>query len=140
MRAAIIFLLLIPAFIALGHDFYLFYNEHMNPGIFSIDLLMEKFKFSALGFIWTTYEVESYRSVVAGTAPETWAIIDNILTWKAFYVGLGFAGIFIILFLFLKLFGIGPFVNQGRINRKQKDTPESFRAGAKSKKMQYTRK
>ncbi|MCB1581011.1 MAG: hypothetical protein H6859_08890 [Rhodospirillales bacterium] len=140
MRASVIFLLLIPAFIALGHDFYLFYNEHLNPGVFSIDLLKKEFKFSALGFIWTTYDEASYKSVVESTAPETWATIDSLLTIKAFYAGLAFAGIFTAFFLILKLFGKGPFVNEEAIYMEKSSKDVSFRAGSQSKKMQYKRK
>ena len=140
MRASVIFLLLIPAFIALGHDFYLFYNEHLNPGVFSIDLLKKEFKFSALGFIWTTYDEASYKSVVENTAPETWATIDSLLTIRAFYAGLAFAGVFITFFLILKLFGKGPFVNEEAIYMEKSSKDVSFRAGSQSKKMQYKRK
>ncbi|MCB1720174.1 MAG: hypothetical protein H6860_06380 [Rhodospirillales bacterium] len=140
MRASIIFLLLIPAFIALGHDFYLFYNEHLNPGIFSIDLLKKEFKFSALGFIWTTYDEASYKSVVENTAPETWATIDSLLTIRAFYAGLAFAGVFITFFLILKLFGKGPFANEEAVYTEKSSKGVSFRAGSQNKKMQYKRK
>ncbi|MCB9982971.1 MAG: hypothetical protein H6861_04745 [Rhodospirillales bacterium] len=142
MRASLIFLLLIPAFIALGHDFYLFYNEYLNPGVFSIDLLLEKFKFSALGFIWTTYAEDSYKNVVQSTDPETWATIDSLLTIKAFYAGLAFAGFFIVLFLILKMFGKGPFANEEEAytNNKFSSKSDTFRAGGQSKKMQYKRK
>ena len=139
MRGSLVFLLLIPAFIALGHDGYLFYMEHLNPGIFSIDLLMEKFKFSALGFIWTTYDAESYKNIFETTDEETWAQIDAFLTIKAFHLGLMFAGFFIVLFLLLKMFGIGPFVTEGHYQSKGSE-PTSFRAGAQSKKINYKRK
>ena len=141
MRLGVILLLLIPAFIALGHDFYLFYINHLNPGVFSIDLLKEEFKFSALGFIWTNYELESYKSVVKSTDRETWSTIDTILTWKAFYVGLAFAGIMTVLFLILKIFGVGPFSSEEEtsfVASGKKDV--SFRAGSSSKKMNYKRK
>lgn len=139
MRLSLVLLLLIPALIALGHDGYLFYMEHLNPGVFSIDLLKDKFKFSALGFIWTTYDPESYKSVVESTAPETWAQIDTFLTIKAFHLGLAFAGVFIVLFLILKMFGIGPFVPESNYQSKGSE-PTSFRAGAQSKKINYKRK
>lgn len=144
MRGILVFLLLIPALIALGHDFYLFYIEHLNPGVFSIDLLKKEFKFSALGFIWTAYDEASYRAVVASTVPEDWAKIDKFLTYKAFFVGLAFAGSFIVLFTILALFGIGPFTSEeGTVSnsrQSKKDQAESFRAGGQSKKMQYKRK
>lgn len=141
MRASLLFFLLIPAFIALGHDIYLFYQQNLNPGIFSIDLLLEKFKFSALGFIWTTYAVDSYKAVVEATAPENWAIIDKFLTIKAFYLGLAFTGTLIVLFTILKLFGKGPFASEeGTHSAKKSKEPKSFRSGNQSNKMQYKRK
>ena len=113
MRATpLILILLIPALIALGHDIYLFYTNFLNPGMFSIDLLMKEFKFSALGFIWTTYDVESYKMAVQSMAPADWAKLDKFLTLKAFYVGLTFTGIFILLFAILKIFGKGPFAGE----------------------------
>lgn len=142
MRGTIIILLLIPAIIALGHDAWLFYNEHLNPGAFSIDLLKNEFKFSALGYIWTAYDETSYRMTVESMAAEDWAKIDKFLTYKAFYVGLAFAGIFIALFSILAMFGIGPFVNEegSGSKRSKKSEPESFRGGGKSKKLNYKRK
>lgn len=140
MRGITIFILLIPAMVAIGHDTYLFYQEHLNPGIFSIDLLMEKFKFSALGFIWTTYSLETYESVVQTTDKDTWSVIDQILTFKTFYAGLLFAGIFIFLFTIFSFAGIGPFASEeGSKSAKEKEI-ESFRSGAQSKKMKYKRK
>ncbi len=141
MRASLLFLLLIPAFIALGHDIYLFHQEHLNPGVFSIDKLLAEFKFSALGFIWTTYSVDSYKMIVEATAPDTWATIDKFLTIKAFHFGLGFTGFMIFLFWILKQFGAGPFASgDGEKSGKKSSDPVSFRSGSQSKKIQYKRK
>jgi len=135
--SSLLFLLLIPAFIALGHDMYLFYeNVVVEKGF-----ILEEFKFSALGFIWTTYAEESYKSVVASTTPEYWPTIDYLLTFKAFFVGLGFAGIFVVPFMILKLFGKGPFMSEsGYSAREEKNKETAFRAGANKKKMNYSRK
>ena len=140
MRGTIIFVLLIPALAAIGHDLYLFHQEHLSPGVFSIDLLMKEFKISALGFLWTTYGLESYKSVVQTTDPETWATIDKMLTFKAFYSALAFAGVFIAFFTILKFMGIGPFVTEENRKTVQEKEIDSLRAGAKSKKMKYKRK
>ena len=121
----IIILLLIPAFIALGHDCYLFYQEHLNPGVLSLDLIVEKFKFSALGYIWTTYDVESYKNAVGSLEADQWSLLDYILTFKAFYVGLGFAGIFILLFAILALFGRGPFTSAAQGAQVRSFSPKS---------------
>ncbi|MAI61302.1 MAG: hypothetical protein CBB87_02285 [Micavibrio sp. TMED27] len=109
MRVSIIILLLIPAAIAFGHDFWLFYEQHLNPGIFSIDLFMKEFKLTALGYLWTTYDVESYKLTVQSMSKEEWAKIDYILTFKTLHVALGFAAIITALFVLLGIIGKGPF-------------------------------
>ncbi len=110
----LIILLLIPAMIALGHDAYLFYVNHaQGPAPISLDMIIEKFKFSALGFIWTTYDVESYKLAVSSMSEDDWSIIDHILTYKAFFVGLGFAALFIVPFSIMALFGKGPLSGSG---------------------------
>jgi len=114
----LILLLLIPAFIALGHDIYLFYIHEIEPlRVVTFDallrLLQEKWKFAALGYIWTTYDVESYKLTVESTSKEDWAVLDWLLTFKAFFVGLGFAGIFLVPFGLMALFGKGPLASEG---------------------------
>ncbi|MBX2833973.1 MAG: hypothetical protein KTR28_03280 [Micavibrio sp.] len=101
-------IVMIPALIALGHDGYLFYMEHMNPGRFNMQLLQDKFKFSSLGYIWTTYDVESYKTTRESLSDEDWAELDTILTFKAFYVGLGFAAVMMFILGLFALFGKGP--------------------------------
>lgn len=130
MRTALIILFLIPALAALGHDGYLFYQEHLNPGVFSLELLQKEFELSALGFLWTNYDIESYKLAVSSLAPEEWAQIDKILTLKAFFLGLGFAGLFIVPLSILGLFGTGPFASEGKMSGK----------GKKSGKALYNRK
>lgn len=137
-----VLLLLVPALIALGHDVYLFYVNYAEPQGFSVDLLLKEFKFSAFGFIWTTYDEESYKNFVSGADPETWASVDYLLTFKAFHTGLVFAGVLTALFLALSLFGIGPLATEGgRIYASDKKKTEiSFRSGQGNKKMTYKRK
>lgn len=144
MRALPVFLVLIPALIALGNDIYLF-SEEYSEDITSIDFVMEKFKFSALGKSWTHYDIDSYKATVKSMG-EDWPKLDRLLELKAFYLGLGFAGFMIALFYFLKMFGVGPFVSEdtGKTvsfsRSSKKASKDSFRAGTKSKKMQYKRK
>jgi hypothetical protein len=137
-----IFLLLIPAFIALGHDCYLFYVNFLETQPLTLALVQKEFKFSALGFIWTSYEPESYKATVDSTDPETWAIIDYLLTYTAFYVGLGFAAAMTVLFGFFGLvFGIGPMaMEDGKIFHASDSKKESFRSGQGNKKFEYKRK
>ena len=136
-------LLLIPAFIALGHDTYLFYVNYIEPKGFSLDLLMKEFKFSALGFIWTSYDEEGYKTAVGSVDEETWSIIDYLLTFKAVFVGLGFAAVMTVLFgLIGIIFGKGPFAFEGRsvVYSSGGGKGKSFRSGEESKKFNYKRR
>lgn len=147
MRVIFIILVLIPALVALGNDFYLFAELHLEKKPFSIALLQKEFQFSALGFIWTHYDLASFKETVKSMPPEDWARIDKMLTFKAFYVGLTFAGIMTTLFFILGLAGVGPFAKDEEssgsmsLGRQSKSArKESFRAGSKSKKANYKRK
>jgi hypothetical protein len=138
-----IILLLIPAMIALGHDTYLFYVNYVETRGFSLDLLMKEFKFSSLGFIWTTYDEESYKTTVGSVDPETWSIIDYLLTFKLVFVCLGFTAVMCVLYFIVGLFGKGPFAIEraARVfhSSDSKDAT-SFRSGQTSKKFEYKRK
>jgi hypothetical protein len=138
--ALLIFVLLIPAFIALGHDIQLFYVNHAQDAhVITTDFIKEKFKFSAFGFIWTNYEPESYKATASSLDPETWAMVDKFLTIKAFFAGLTFAGVMVALLALLALFGIGPMAGEAKLvygsNKK-----EPTRIGKKSGGMEYKRK
>ena len=138
--ALLILILLIPALIALGHDIYLFHANHIaNGAALSLDLIKEKFKFSAFGFIWTNYEPESYKATAAGLDPQTWGTIDKMLTIKAFYAGLAFTGGIIVIMAFFALFGLGPMAGDGgRVyGGKDKKAPTIRNKGEK---MKYNRK
>ena len=141
--SSFIFLVFLPALLALGHDAYLFYINIVETKGFTLDLLIQEFKFSALGFLWTSYEPESYKTTVAGADPETWSLIDYILTFKTFFVGLGFGGIMTAVFgLFGIIFGIGPlkFEKGSVFHASDKDKDVSFRSGQQNKKFEYKRK
>lgn len=125
-----VYLVALPALVALGHDCYLLY-ENLDNG----------FKFSSLGFIWTTYHPESYREIMHSADPRTREIIEALLTFKAFYVGLGFAFFFYILIGIANLMKIGPFSQGGKAPRRGGDMSLSRHHDRdKSKPMQYKRK
>lgn len=92
----LLFVVTLPVVAALGHDLYLFYlNQDMG------------FKFAALGWIWTRYEPDSYKTVFETTEGDYWPYINALLAQKAFFVTLGFASIFYVLALFMKIIGVG---------------------------------
>jgi hypothetical protein len=68
MRGGVIFfcfLVSLPALLVLGHDVYLAYLD-MQEG------KPEPFKFSALGWLWTTYHMESFEYARAYFTQDTW--------------------------------------------------------------------
>lgn len=140
--ALLIFILLIPAFIALGHDIYLFVQQHVpNTAMLSLDLIKEKFKFSAFGFIWTHYDPNSYKEAARSLDPDTWASLDKFLTIKAFYAGLTFAGVIVVIMSVFALFGLGPMASEGGRVYSGKDKKAPSRVGKKAGgKMEYKRK
>lgn len=137
----LIFVLLIPAMIALGHDIYLFYENHAKDApMVTTDIIQEEFKFSAFGFIWTNYAPESYKMTRLSLEADTWAMVDQFLTITAFYAGLTFAGVIVAFMAFFALFGLGPMASEGgRIYGGKEKTPPKI-GGKKTGKMEYKRK
>jgi hypothetical protein len=109
-----LFLVTIPALIALGHDLYLFYADNgMNSVAADVSQQIEDKGatsfFATLGWIWTHYSPDSYKWAVENTEPDIWAYINTALSWKAFFTGLGFAAFFFVLIGIMKVFRLGPF-------------------------------
>ncbi|MFK7840036.1 MAG: hypothetical protein AB8B83_06860 [Bdellovibrionales bacterium] len=138
----IIFILLIPAIGFLIHDCYLLYANHISQASFiSLDLIINNFKLSAFGFIWATYAPETYKTVAAGTDPETWAKIDSFLTLTGFYTSLAFAGTIIAFLIFFAFFGLGPMANDGgRVYASKEKKSPKIGKGKNKGKMKFTRK
>lgn len=108
----LLILALFPALTALGHDMYLFYEQHgVNSIIADAQQAAEEkgwtSMFASLGYIWTRYSEESYRATAEIMPPEDWARINTLLAQKAFFVGLAFAGFWYVLAFILKLLGFG---------------------------------
>lgn len=104
MRSIILTLALLPALVALGHDAYLFYIN--QDSVIYEDGEIRRF-FASFGFLWTTYHLSSYETVIKTVSPETWSKINVVLSQKAFFVGLGFAGLVYLIMLVLWFFGVG---------------------------------
>jgi hypothetical protein len=140
-----IFVVALPALAALGHDLYLFY---LNYGLDSIErdvrhVIDEKGAlslFASLGFIWTQYNEESYKWVVENTDEETWALISEILTFKAVFVGAAFAGFFYVILGALRLLGAWPFSSGGIARFSIGTKTDSILGRKKSGPFKYKRK
>lgn len=102
MKISTIFIVLLPALAALGHDAYLYYMNQ-DSAIYAEGEL-HRF-FASLGYIWTTYHPSSYQEVVRSVSKETWSVINMVLTQKAFFVGLVFAAVIYVLSFLSWFFG-----------------------------------
>ncbi|MCD8570386.1 MAG: hypothetical protein LRY76_02435 [Alphaproteobacteria bacterium] len=90
----ILFIVAIPALIALGHDFYLFYlvNEELAKdmdfaaltALYSDDTPGRGFNFASFGFLWTHYAPDNFRSVMDSLDQGTKEAILPYLRWEAF--------------------------------------------------------
>ena len=102
----VLFLVALPALIALGHDFYLFYlvNEDVakDMDIAALTSLYGEnrpgrgFNFSSFGFIWTHHAPDNFRETFqSGQSGDTgfWASIRPYLSWEAFPTFGIFAGV-----------------------------------------------
>lgn len=135
-------LVLIPAIAAFGHDIYLFtQNSSVDavPGALQEDGEGIGHFFADLGFIWTTYEPESYKQTVEAMEPEDWAIINKVLARKAVVVGLVFAGFFYVLLFLLKLLKVWPFRENAAERFGQNKRVDEI-MGRKGGRMKYKRK
>jgi len=82
MLKLFLILVALPAVAVLGHDIFMF-TQHQDKG----------FMLSAVGFLWTTYNPDSYKWVNENVDEQTWAIINLILAQKSIVVFGGFAAL-----------------------------------------------
>lgn len=131
------FLLALPAFAAIGHDIYLAYNNTNMEGV-------DRFYFSALGWILTEYSPETYDFLYDGSDEETWNnFIDPLLKQKAVVVGAAPFAIFALIVGSMRILGLGPYEGQGlKItgSKKRKKGKYSFSSEEAHKKVKYKRK
>ena len=138
------FIVLIPALLALGHDVYLFaINEGTDNVIADAQQAYEDKGattfFASLGFIWTNYEPESFKATAQSLDQETWKMIANVLNFKAFFVGVGFALFFYLLLGVMKLMNIGPFQDESGSKFSKVSRVDKL-SGKGSQKFEYKRK
>jgi hypothetical protein len=90
----ILFIVAIPALIALGHDLYLFYlvNQDMAKeldiaeftALYTQDTPGRGFHFASFGFLWTHYAPDNFRATAEAMGPENWNALRPYLSWQAF--------------------------------------------------------
>ena len=121
------FVVAIPALAALGFDVYL-YAMDQDKG----------FMMTTPGYLLTHYTMPTYKQLVE-ISGEYWPYVDLILAQKSVYVGIGFAAIWYVLLLLLKILRIYPFnADSGAIHASGSRANEIL--GHKSAKYKYKRK
>lgn len=131
------FIVLIPALVALGHDIYLFVIDgHVDqfPEVITDGERPIKSFFASLGWIWTNYHPESYKWTVQNVSAEDWALINSVLSKKAVVLGLGFAGFFYAILGVFKILGVWPF------RKEDKSDKRDLISGKKPQRMKYKKK
>ncbi len=108
-----LFLLLLPALIALGHDVYMLQATLPENQMLSIDTLLNDFKLSDFGFIIAHHSPDTLQAIGQNLPEGQLKILESVFKIKAVYLGLTWAGMFFVLFAILALFGIGPFKSRG---------------------------
>lgn len=71
MRALslLLFILVLPFLAALGHDLYISYGENQD---YMNNIATKEMMFSDVGYLWTTYEPDSYNWVRGDLDEESW--------------------------------------------------------------------
>lgn len=105
-KGLLIFILLIPAFAALGYDAYVFY-ENQEEG----------FKLTDLGWLWTNYHQGSHDSLYEQIGEDQWKqYMLPVLQLPAVIVALILGGTIFVLTLLLK--GLGSLGSVSRGSKK----------------------
>ncbi|HRQ60922.1 MAG TPA: hypothetical protein PLO23_05360 [Alphaproteobacteria bacterium] len=110
----ILFLVALPALIALGHDIYLFYlvNEELAndmdfaalSALYAEDTPGRGFNFASFGFLWTHYAPDHFREFQASLDQADWDAIRPYLRWEAFPTFGIFAAVIYVLVALKSLF------------------------------------
>ena len=137
------FIVLIPAIAAFGHDIYLFtQNSSVNEAtqVLQEDASSAGSFFADLGFIWTEYEPDSYKQTVEMLEPEQWKVVNKVLAHKAVLVALAFAGAIYLLLFLLRLLKVWPFGENRAEKFNQNKRVDEIMGRSSGKKMKYKRK
>lgn len=143
MRGGVLFvcvLVALPALAALGHDVYMAWLD-MEAG------KPEPFKLTALGWLWTTYSLDSYEYARDFFDKKTWSqVVEPLLRKNALYVtGIPALGVYGLLIV-LKLLNLWPFNDAAPVFSGKKNKGESDFAfddnisGKKTGRFKYKRK
>jgi hypothetical protein len=106
----IVFLSFLPALIALAHDFYLFKSGKLGD--------QDGFFMSDLGWIWELYSKGTHDQVMDVVPAAVWnGAVSPLLSEPAAIVCAVPAAVLSFIFLILFVFGIGPFSDEGLLEK-----------------------
>lgn len=96
------FLLIVPALACLAHDGYVYYlSKEAGENL--------PFRFSDIGWLWTTYSPESFAAVKESMSPATWHWVDVILEQTGVFLFGGLAALVYAALGLCWLLGVWPF-------------------------------
>jgi len=87
----LLFVLILPFFAAVGHDIYInhFSDDDKIRDVKRLNIDVEGFQVSDLGWVWQEYSADSYDTVRASIDPEKWeADIDPVLEMPTMVVAI----------------------------------------------------
>lgn len=135
------FLLLIPFFLAIGHDFWANYysTQEQKTRLESFEIDPTAYQGSDVGYLFVTYAPSFYENTRTVVGEEVWTKwIDPVLRLYTAVVALIPAVLFAIWLLISRIFDIWPF--NGPINLSQKNTGEVYQRKKSGEQFKYKRR
>lgn len=106
------FILLLPFFAAIGHDFYANYmaDEQKKARLEALDIDPKTYQVSDLGYVFITYTPALFETVRDSVQPANWErLVDPVLRTYTFLVALVPAALFFLWLFISRIFDIWPF-------------------------------
>lgn len=107
-----LFVLLLPFFAAIGHDFYVSYltDPDQKARLEALDIDPSVYQVSDFGYLIVHYLPDFYENTKAAIDETTWAkYIDPVLQQFTFVIGLVPAALFLLYLFIARMIGLPPY-------------------------------
>jgi len=135
------FILLLPFFAAIGHDFYANYlaDNQKKTKLEAFEIDPASYQISDLGYLFVTYTPDLFDAAREQVGEETWKkYADPVLRQYTFVIALVPAAIFYAYLFIARLFGLYPF--GGTFKQKRTDSEDMFKKRDIESKFKYKRR
>lgn len=126
------FLLLIPFFLALGHDLWANYysTQEQKTKLEAFEIDPTAYQSSDFGYLLTTYIPGAYENARTTLGEEAWIKwVDPVLRLYTFIVALAPALLFAVWLLISRIFDIWPFAGRAPVKTASNDIAQRRNAG-----------